>query len=39
VLQHEGTSVELWYLDSFVKVFALDDENRVSVISEVHGYT
>ena len=39
VLQHERTSVELWYLNSLVKVFALEGENRVSFISEVHGYT
>ncbi|KAJ6777513.1 CYTOCHROME P450 26 [Salix koriyanagi] len=39
ILQHEGTLVELWYLDSFAKFFALEGENRVSAIGEVHRYT
>ncbi|KAG6789538.1 hypothetical protein POTOM_005641 [Populus tomentosa] len=39
ILQHEGTLVELWYLDSFAKFFALKGENRVSAIDEVHRYT
>ncbi|KAJ6755067.1 CYTOCHROME P450 87A3-LIKE [Salix purpurea] len=38
ILQHEGTLVELWYLDSFAKFFALEGETRVNAIGTVHKY-
>ncbi|KAH8498840.1 hypothetical protein H0E87_017673, partial [Populus deltoides] len=38
ILQHEGTLVELWYLDSFAKFFALEGETRVNAIGKVHRY-
>ncbi|KAG5222068.1 cytochrome P450 [Salix suchowensis] len=38
ILQQEGTLVELWYLDSFAKVFSLEGETRLSAIGRVHRY-
>ena len=38
ILQHEGTLVELWYLDSFAKFFVLEGETRVNAIGKVHRY-
>ncbi|KAJ6345491.1 hypothetical protein OIU78_008196 [Salix suchowensis] len=38
ILQHEGTLVELWYLDSFAKFFALEGETSLNVIGKVHRY-
>lgn len=38
LLQREGTLVELWYLDTFSKVFALEGESRISAIGGVHKY-
>ncbi|KAJ6716239.1 CYTOCHROME P450 87A3-LIKE [Salix koriyanagi] len=38
IFQHEGTLVELWYLDSFAKFFALEGETRVNAIGRVHRY-
>uniref|UniRef100_A0A6N2MBB8 Uncharacterized protein n=1 Tax=Salix viminalis TaxID=40686 RepID=A0A6N2MBB8_SALVM len=35
ILQHEGTLVELWYLDSFAKFFALEGENRTIEDEEI----
>uniref|UniRef100_A0A6N2L4R0 Cytochrome P450 n=1 Tax=Salix viminalis TaxID=40686 RepID=A0A6N2L4R0_SALVM len=38
ILQNEGTLVELWYLDSFAKVFSLEGETRLNAIGRVHRY-
>ncbi|KAJ4827283.1 hypothetical protein Tsubulata_043302 [Turnera subulata] len=38
VLAHEGKLVEMWYLDSFSKIFELEGENRVTAVGEIHSY-
>ncbi|KAJ6345495.1 hypothetical protein OIU78_008200 [Salix suchowensis] len=35
IFQHEGTLVELWYLDSFAKFFALEGETRESLLPKI----
>ncbi|KAJ4842249.1 hypothetical protein Tsubulata_028701 [Turnera subulata] len=38
VLTHEGKLVEMWYLDSFAKIFKQEGENRVTSIGKIHSY-
>ncbi|KAJ4836042.1 hypothetical protein Tsubulata_023466 [Turnera subulata] len=38
VLTHEGKLVEMWYLDSFSKIFEQEGENRVNAIGKIHSY-
>ncbi|KAF8020691.1 hypothetical protein BT93_G1199 [Corymbia citriodora subsp. variegata] len=38
ILQQEGRLVEIWYLDTFAKLFALEGESRLSRVGLVHKY-
>ncbi|KAF4357665.1 hypothetical protein F8388_007201 [Cannabis sativa] len=38
ILQQEGKLVELWYMDTFSKIFAQDGESRTSAVGTVHKY-
>ncbi|PSS04897.1 Cytochrome P450 87A3 like [Actinidia chinensis var. chinensis] len=38
IFQQEGRAVELWYLDSFQKLFNLEGENRPNAVGHIHKY-
>uniref|UniRef100_A0A5B7C8H1 Cytochrome P450 87A3-like n=1 Tax=Davidia involucrata TaxID=16924 RepID=A0A5B7C8H1_DAVIN len=38
IFLQEGRSVELWYLDSFSKLFDQDSESRTNAVGSVHRY-
>ncbi|XP_047321938.1 cucurbitadienol 11-hydroxylase-like [Impatiens glandulifera] len=38
IFQQEGKSVELWYLDSFQKLFNLEGEARPNAVGHIHKY-
>ncbi|KAF7848956.1 hypothetical protein BT93_L1398 [Corymbia citriodora subsp. variegata] len=38
ILQQEGRLVEIWYLDTIAKLFALEGESRLSRVGLVHKY-
>ncbi|KAF7848955.1 hypothetical protein BT93_L1397 [Corymbia citriodora subsp. variegata] len=38
ILQQEGRLVEIWYLDTFAKLFGLEGESRLSRVGLVHKY-
>jgi cytochrome P450 len=38
IIKQEGRLVELWYLDSFSKLFTMEGENKVNAIGFVHKY-
>ncbi|XP_062114850.1 cucurbitadienol 11-hydroxylase-like [Humulus lupulus] len=38
LFQQEGRLVELWYLDTFSKIFAQEGESRTSAVGAVHKY-
>ncbi|XP_075673398.1 cucurbitadienol 11-hydroxylase-like isoform X1 [Castanea sativa] len=38
IVKQEGRLVELWYLDSFSKLFELEGENKATAIGAVHKY-
>jgi hypothetical protein len=38
IVKQEGQSVELWYLDSFSKIFAMEGENKITALGLVHKY-
>ncbi|CAK7330761.1 unnamed protein product [Dovyalis caffra] len=38
IFSQEGNLVEMWYLDSFAKLFAFEGESKVTAIGRVHRY-
>ncbi|CAL5409148.1 unnamed protein product [Camellia sinensis] len=38
LIQQEGREVELWYLDTFQKVFGLEGEARPNAVGQIHKY-
>ena len=38
IFQQEGRAVELWYLDSFQKLFNLEGQNRPNAVGHIHKY-
>ncbi|XP_062078421.1 beta-amyrin 16-alpha-hydroxylase CYP87D16-like isoform X2 [Humulus lupulus] len=38
LLREEGRLVELWYLDTFSKIFTLEGESQVNAVGAVHKY-
>ncbi|KAM3695754.1 hypothetical protein ACJW31_07G157400 [Castanea mollissima] len=38
VVKQEGRLVEVWYMDSFAKLFNMEGENKINVIGVVHKY-
>uniref|UniRef100_A0A2N9F5T0 Cytochrome P450 n=1 Tax=Fagus sylvatica TaxID=28930 RepID=A0A2N9F5T0_FAGSY len=38
IVNQEGRLVELWYLDSFAKLFTLEGENKTNAVGLVHKY-
>ncbi|KAK3421153.1 hypothetical protein EUGRSUZ_G01855 [Eucalyptus grandis] len=38
ILQQEGRLVEMWYFDTFAKIFAMEGESRLSRVGLVHKY-
>lgn len=38
IYKQEGELVELWYLDSFSKLFAMEGENKITAIGVFHKY-
>ncbi|GMP74394.1 hypothetical protein CsSME_00031824 [Camellia sinensis var. sinensis] len=38
LFQQEGKEVELWYLDTFQKVFRLEGEARLNAVGRIHKY-
>ena len=38
IVKKEGKLVELWYLDSFSKLFSMEGENRTTVLGVIHKY-
>lgn len=38
IFNQEGRAVELWYLDSFQKLFNLEGENRPNAVGHIHKY-
>ncbi|CAL5411596.1 unnamed protein product [Camellia sinensis] len=38
LIQQEGREVELWYLDTFQKVFGLEGEPRPNAVGQIHKY-
>ncbi|XP_059623289.1 beta-amyrin 16-alpha-hydroxylase CYP87D16-like [Cornus florida] len=38
IFQQEGNSVEMWYLDTFSKIFELDGETRMNSLGSIHKY-
>ncbi|KAM1031429.1 hypothetical protein ACFX15_034555 [Malus domestica] len=39
VIQQEGRMVELWYLDTFSKIFVMEGESRSNKIGVIHKYS
>ncbi|KAK7853122.1 cytochrome p450 85a3 [Quercus suber] len=39
IVKQEGKLVELWYLDSFSKLFTMEGENRIYAAGVIHKYT
>ena len=39
IVKQEGKLVELWYLDSFSKLFTMEVENRTNAAGIIHKYT
>ncbi|KAL5562373.1 hypothetical protein UlMin_032120 [Ulmus minor] len=39
IIQQEGRLVELWYLDSFSKLFVMEGESRINDLGAVHKYS
>ncbi|KAL4616394.1 hypothetical protein ACB092_07G195900 [Castanea dentata] len=38
IVKQEGRLVEVWYMDSFAKLFNMEGENKINVIGVVHKY-
>ena len=38
IVKQEGRLVELWYMDSFSKLLAMEGENKTNAIGVVHKY-
>lgn len=38
IIQQEGRSIELWYLNTFSKLFGMEGESRLNGVGEVHKY-
>lgn len=38
IFQQEGKSVELWYMDSFSKIFVHEGESRTNATGVIHKY-
>ncbi|KAM3743584.1 hypothetical protein ACB098_07G156900 [Castanea mollissima] len=38
IVKQEGRLVEVWYMDSFSKLFNMEGENKINVIGVVHKY-
>jgi len=38
MIQHEGKEVQIWFTDSFAKLFALEGESNAVVVGRVHKY-